>query len=675
MDPFVALRHAFLEECDDLMQALDRHVQELAAGSGGAAAVNAAFRAVHSIKGGAGAFGLTALAPFAHSFEAALDRLRGAADLTAAPWPLFLKGGDGLAALLAAAREDAPAPDLAETQRLLEAFAGGEAAMPGGGDKTRTVASGFAPAGENAPTPSSAGGHRIWIRPHASLFHRLVEVSHFRAALEAYGAVTLTCDPSQTPPLERLDPFQCHLRFEVTLHSEAPRAAIEEVLERSFDRDEFQFVAPGAVEAVVAESAPLVEAAPVAAMAPMAVPAPPGRPPLTRTVRVDLERVDRLMNQVGELVITQSMLLERCRGSEPGRGLVDACEALMRQTRDLQDQVMAVRAQPVRTVFQRMPRLVRELAETLGKQATLVMHGEATEIDKTIVEELADPLTHMIRNALDHGLESPAERLALGKPAAGQITLAAEQRGGRVIIRVSDDGRGLPRQKLLAKAIDRGLIAPGARLGAAEIDALIFHPGLSTADSVSAVSGRGVGMDVVRENIAALGGRVLVESTPGLGSAFTLSLPLTLAVLDGMLVRLGAQRVVIPIASIIETLRLDAPAPDPAEGGPPLVRLRGQPAPLMHLGALLGFAPAGGERVALGVETEAGPPLCLAVDEILGQQQVVVKSLEATVGAVAGAGAATILGDGEVALILDVEALRGLSTAPPALAPAMEARP
>jgi two-component system chemotaxis sensor kinase CheA len=392
--------------------------------------------------------------------------------------------------------------------------------------------------------------------------------------------------------------------------------------------------------------------------------APGGRrAPAARSIRVDLDRVDRLMNLVGEIVITQSQLVDRSLSLPPKQAvqLAEGIEALSRQTRELQEQVMAVRAQPVRTVFQRMPRIVRELADQLGKDVRLVMQGEATEVDKTIIEELADPLIHMIRNALDHGLEAPDARRAAGKATEGLLTLAADQRGGRIVITVADDGRGLDRGRLLAKAVDRGVLAPDAQPTPEDIDALIFHAGLSTAEAVTSVSGRGVGMDVVKRNVEALGGRITVESEPGRGCTFSLSLPLTLAVADGMVVRVGGERLVVPITSIMETLQIAHCRPHALPDGREIVRLRGKVAPLYRLGALLGFGSGGNETIVVTAETDRGELIGVAVDDIVGQQQVVVKSLEVSCGAVPGTSAATILGDGLVALILDVDALPGLA--------------
>ncbi len=325
---------------------------------------------------------------------------------------------------------------------------------------------------------------------------------------------------------------------------------------------------------------------------------------------------------------------------------------------------MAVRAQPVKVVFQRLPRLVRELERTLGKKAHLVLAGEDTEVDKTIVEELADPLIHMIRNSMDHGLETPEERMEAASPSTAPSASAAEHRGSRILICVQDDGRGINRERLIQKARARGLIAADAPdPSPEEADNLIFHPGLSTAAAVTDVSGRGVGMDVVRRNVEALGGRITVESTPGRGCKFTLGLPLTLAVLDGMIVRAGTERFVFPLSNIVETMQLDARTTEQLPGGRHIMQLRGEIAPLLKLRDLLGIRAIGNEPNVVIVETETVPRLAIAVDEIVGQQQVVVKNLESSFRRVEGVSAATILGDGLVALILDVDALPGLSQA------------
>ncbi|HEY9218766.1 MAG TPA: chemotaxis protein CheA, partial [Phenylobacterium sp.] len=399
-----------------------------------------------------------------------------------------------------------------------------------------------------------------------------------------------------------------------------------------------------ASEAVVTQSQPTVNLAPQA------------------TIRVDLDRVDRLINAVGELVIQQAMLSQRVIESGLARSSAIALglEDLELLTREIQDSVMAIRAQPVKSVFQRMPRLVRECAELTGKRVRLVMEGENTEVDKTVIERLSDPITHMLRNAIDHGLETPAEREMEGKAAEGVVRLAALHRGGRIVIEVQDDGRGINREKVRSIAVANGLVGEDAVLTEDEIDNLIFLPGFSTADTVSDLSGRGVGMDVVKRSVLALGGRISISSEPGKGSKFTMSLPLTLAVLDGMVVTAADQTLVAPLSNIVESLTPKADEVHFIGGQDAVIRIRDSFVPLIDVGRALGFrdTPLNAQDcVAILVESEGGGKAALLVEAIQGQRQVVIKSLEANYQHVDGVAAATILGDGRVALILDVDAL------------------
>lgn len=365
------------------------------------------------------------------------------------------------------------------------------------------------------------------------------------------------------------------------------------------------------------------------------------------------------MNLVGELVITQAMLAQRL--SEHALGGIDELDDLALLTRELQESTMAIRAQPMKTVFSRVPRIIRELEAETGKRVRLDVEGEMTEVDKTVVERIGEPLTHLIRNAVDHGLELPAERLEAGKPEEGVVRLSAAHHSGRIVITVTDDGRGIDRDKVRAKAIERGIIAAEATLGDEDIDNLIFAPGFSTATAVSNISGRGVGMDVVRKNVQALGGRIGIQSELGRGSSFSLSLPLTLAVLDGMIVTVGDQTFVIPLSHIVESLR-------PAKGEvrrlsdrSALFDVRGTWCPVYRVADQLGVAEAETDptqAVLIVVESDAGQAV-LMVDTIQDQRQVVVKSLEANYQAIQGLAGATILGNGRVALILDVDALIG----------------
>ena len=380
------------------------------------------------------------------------------------------------------------------------------------------------------------------------------------------------------------------------------------------------------------------------------------------TIRVDLDRVDRLINLVGELVINQAMLSQKVMEAGVARtsGIDTVLGALEQLTREIQEGVMATRAQPVKPLFQRMARIVRELAEETNKSVRLRTEGETTEVDRTVIERLADPLTHMIRNAVDHGLEAREARLAAGKPEQGEVRLSAAHRSGRIVIEVSDDGGGINRARVRAKAVEKDLIQADAQLSDGDIDNLLFLPGFSTATTVSNISGRGVGMDVVKRSVQALGGRISIASRPGLGSTFCMSLPLTLAVLDGMVVSVANETFVVPLTAIVETLR---PKKSDVHGlgvESRVIADRGGFAPLIDIGRELGCRadpadPLAG--VALIVETEISARCALLVDAIHDQRQVVIKSLEANYRNVPGIAAATILGDGRVALILDVDTI------------------
>ncbi|MBL4870424.1 MAG: chemotaxis protein CheA, partial [Robiginitomaculum sp.] len=379
------------------------------------------------------------------------------------------------------------------------------------------------------------------------------------------------------------------------------------------------------------------------------------------TIRINLERVDRLINLVGELVINQAMLTECVvdAGIAQDPSVSAGLDEFKQLTRDIQESVMAIRAQPVQPLFQRMSRIVRKAASATEKSVKLVLEGEYTEVDKTIVEKLADPLTHMIRNAVDHGIESPERRVAIGKPEEGIVTLSAAHRSGKIIIEVKDDGAGINRERVKQIAIEKNLIAEDATLSDNDIDNLLFMPGFSTVETVSTLSGRGVGMDVVKRAIQSIGGRVIITSTPGQGSTFTISLPLTLAILDGMLVTTAGQTLIVPLTAIVETM---IPSPEDIHmvGKDSVINIRGTFVPLVDVGYELGFrdSPTDTQKcVVLSIITDDGVQSAIVVDKIQEQRQVVIKSLETNYGHVPCIAAATILGDGRIALILDVDYL------------------
>ena len=385
------------------------------------------------------------------------------------------------------------------------------------------------------------------------------------------------------------------------------------------------------------------------------------------SVRVPIAKVDRLIDLVGELVTTQLMVAEAVGAlpAERTAALVDAVAQMERHARDLHEHVLAMRMIPVRSLFARFPRLLRDVAAGLGKEAILELSGEDTELDRTVIERISDPLTHLVRNAVDHGLEPPAARVAAGKPATGHVRLAAYQQGGNIYIDVTDDGRGLDRERILAKAVQQGLVSEGHVLGDEQVWSLVFHPGFSTATTVTEVSGRGVGMDVVRQNVEALGGSIAIHTEPGVGTRFRIKLPLTLVIMDGQALRVGGQQYILPLVAIRETVR-------PARGsihtigpGAELAIIHGDPLPIVRLHRLFGV-PAGTVDPTAGllvVVEHDGHVAALLVDELLGQQQVVIKSLEANYTKVHGIAGATILGDGRVALILDVAGVVALANA------------
>ncbi|WP_295166912.1 chemotaxis protein CheA [uncultured Brevundimonas sp.] len=738
MDAFEAIKATFFQECDELLADLEAKLMLLEQGQTDLETINAVFRAVHSVKGGAGAFGLEALVRFAHVFETLMDELRaGRKPCDAITIKTLLRASDVLADHIQAAQGLIPPVDEARSAALVAEMQvlthGGEAPVEVEEDEDDF---GFTPMAfdmaldEPAPLPiadlgadlgadAPSVGWRIVFKPMGRMYVNANETSLLLRELGRLGPVTVVVDDSETPTLDALSIEDGCLTWTVDLAAAVDEAAVREVFDfvesdcdltitplgagtvteiGAFD-DEPAAVLPasddldiaallakasGAAAEPAAEvvpfaplapepepalapiaAAPAVEpaAAPVAAPV-AAAPAPASAPvaPAPVTIRVDLDRVDRLINVVGELVIQQAMLSQRVLESGLARssGIALGLEDLELLTREIQDSVMAIRAQPVKSVFQRMPRLVREVADMVSKQVRLVTAGEDTEVDKTVVERLAEPITHMLRNAIDHGLETPEERVAAGKPAEGTVRLVALHRSGRIVIEISDDGRGINRERVKKIAVDKGLIAADAPLTDEQIDNLIFAPGFSTAAVVSDISGRGVGMDVVKRSIQALGGRISISSVPGKGSTFTLSLPLTLAVLDGMVVAAAEQTLIAPLPAIVESLTPQAVDLHFVGGVDPVIRFRDRFLPLIDVALIMGFSeqpmnPT--EGVAVVVETEGGQQAALLFDAIQGQRQVVIKSLETNYQQVEGVAAATILGDGRVALILDVDVL------------------
>ena len=686
MDPMAAIRVTFFQECEEQLAALEEGLLTMEEGDTSAETVNAVFRAVHSIKGGAGAFKLTALVNFAHVFETALDKVRsGALAPDAAAMKLFLRAADILSDLVAEERQG----NIIDCSRY-DGIAGefnaliGEDPENAGADDFSGID--FQPViiaiDEPAVAPEDRGGvFHISFRPHRALFAKANEPIALLRELGRLGSLEVTCDSTALPPLESLDPHESYLGWSARLVTEEGEAAIREVfefVEGDCDLAIEPEAAPDTTEVTsanlditallrrVREEAPAIAAhAAVAAAGPGTAVRTALKPAAAQpTIRVDLDRVDRLINLVGELVINQAMLSQRVHQSGHAKDtrVSTSLDELEQLTREIQESVMVIRAQPVKPLFQRMSRIVREVAEATAKEVRLRTEGEATEVDKTVIELLADPLTHMIRNAVDHGLETPEDRIAAGKPAEGVVRLSAAHRSGRVVIEVSDDGAGINRPRVLESAIRKGLVAPDALLSDQDIDNLLFLPGFSTVTEVSSISGRGVGMDVVKRSIQALGGRITISSKPRQGSTFSMRLPLTLAVLDGIVVSIEDQTFVIPLTAIVETLKPDPSSVHTMGEGSHIMRVRDSFVPLIDVGVELGVRPLSGQPrpgVAILVESENRSRCALLVDNIQDQRQVVIKSLETNYGRVRGIAAATILGDGRVAMILDVDGLVG----------------
>ncbi|MEM9170306.1 MAG: chemotaxis protein CheA [Pseudomonadota bacterium] len=716
MDPMAEIKQTFFLECEDLLVETETGLMDIESGDGDDETVNAVFRAVHSIKGGAGAFGLDTLVKFAHTFETTLDEVRaGRLDATPDVMKVFLRAADVLADLVRAARDDAE-PDEERSQAIIADLAGLAGADPNATAEEEDDDIDFEPAGLDMdldldlPDIDPTTTYEIAFKPEAALYANGNEALLLLRALSEAGDIETTCGVEAVPTLDALDPEGAYFSWAIRLKTEQSRADVSDVFEfvdgdcaltiRDTDMpetddapslDDDPAVPDTDATDAIDTSAP-IDAAPIAAPSapPVSEPAPTTATPAKEqaaqptksakksdaaksganaTVRVDLDRVDRLINLVGELVINQAML-SQCvveEGVARASSVESRLDELKQLTRELQESVMAIRAQPVKSLFQRMSRIVRECADATDKPARLVTDGEGTEVDKTVIERLADPLTHMIRNAVDHGLENPEKRAEAGKNPEGTVFLTAAHRSGRIVIEVSDDGGGINRERVRQIAVDKGLIPADAKLTDHEIDNLIFLPGFSTASEVSNLSGRGVGMDVVKRSIQALGGKASITSVPGKGSTFSISLPLTLAILDGMVVQVGDQTLVVPLTAVIETWKpsandIEAIGPDTA-----VIKIRGEYIPLIDVGRTLGYRDEVAdvtERVVIFVENNATTRSALLVDAIQDQRQVVIKSLEENYGAVPFVAAATILGDGRIALILDVDSVTALGGRP-----------
>jgi two-component system chemotaxis sensor kinase CheA len=710
---FEQFQDAFFEEAaehlaiveEGLLQ-LEQHPQDLDL-------LNKIFRSAHSIKGASGMFGFDAVAQFTHKMETLLDLLRsGKRIVTPSVADLLLKSTDCLKTLMEGVKLNAPVDENVVRQLSTEL-----AAVSAGEREQASVASSMSVAG----SPASAAGSMYDIRwaPPEWLFRRGLDPLQIFKELTRIGHLSrVNVDTSRLPDLNGVNPETCYLSWTMRLETAASRKEVESVFEFVREDSELSIEAvtaptsapessganvrrdPKNATPEISEGGPksigeiLVESGAVSkealeralsqqkrvgeilieqkAATPQQIEqalqtqrqmeaAAQAKKADTTSIRVDTAKIDKLINLVGELVITQSMLSDLGTRFEMGQVhvLLERIAQLERNTREIQERVMSIRMVPIGTAFSRFPRLVRDLAGKLGKKINLALSGEETELDKTVIEAIGDPLTHLVRNAADHGLETPEERLDNNKPETGVIKLHAFHEGGSICITVEDDGRGLNRDKILAKAVKQGLVSDGASLSDDQIYQLILRPGFSTADKVSDLSGRGVGMDVVKRNIESLGGTVSIKTAYGKGTAFTLKLPLTLAIIEGMTIRVGRETYIVPMLSILESIQPKPEAVKTVVGKGELIDVRGTYLPVVRLYDVFNLKPEHVDpekAILLILETE-GERVAVMVDEILGQQQVVIKSMEQNFRKVQGIAGATILGDGTVGFILDVRGL------------------
>ncbi|HDG1670328.1 TPA: chemotaxis protein CheA [Kluyvera ascorbata] len=658
----------FFDEADELLADMEQHLLNLVVDDPDAEQLNAIFRAAHSIKGGAGTFGFTVLQETTHLMENLLDEARrGEMQLSTDIINLFLETKDIMQEQLDAYKSSTE-PDAASFEYICNALR--QLALEAKGESV----------------PPVAGGARLSVVDNAT---QQAEVSANADASAVAGKKQITLSRLKAGEPDMLEEELNNLATlsQVSKTADSLTAVIEGGVDEDdivavlcfvIEADQIDFTnAPAAEEKAQAEPDVVEEVAaePVAAVVATAAAPSPAAPRAERekpaarssestSIRVAVEKVDQLINLVGELVITQSMLAQRSNALDPvSHGdLITSMGQLQRNARDLQESVMSIRMMPMEYVFSRFPRLVRDLAGKLGKQVELTLMGSSTELDKSLIERIIDPLTHLVRNSLDHGIELPETRLAAGKSAVGNLILSAEHQGGNICIEVTDDGAGLNRERILAKAMSQGM-AVNESMTDEEVGMLIFAPGFSTAEQVTDVSGRGVGMDVVKRNIQEMGGHVEIQSKQGSGTTIRILLPLTLAILDGMSVKVSEEVFILPLNAVMESLQPREEDLHPLAGGERVLEVRGEYLPLVELWKAFEVQGAKTEATQgiVVILQSAGRRYALLVDQLIGQHQVVVKNLESNYRKVPGISAATILGDGSVALIVDVSALQGLN--------------
>ena len=679
---------SFLEESFEGLELMETSLLNLNAGDD--VTIHSIFRAAHSIKGGAGTFGFDTVTEFTHLVETLLDEMRdGRRKVVSKDTEILLASVDCMRLLIEAARDDDDYDEekvTETTSRLKQTLANKDTNEQAEPEQATTE--------ENSSVASEVGDQQSTYQIHFVPEHDLAKTGNdplfLFNALADLGELTTIANTSELPALTDIDPQELYLSWNLTLKTNASKEDILEVFEWVEDEclleitkteNHNQNQSQNQTESEQAQNS--AKAQPIAAKDEQNLAIPPetskqsvaptavangeqnavNKPKAkakveVSSIRVGVDKVDDLINLVGELVITQSMLSELGNDFQMSKieRLTNGLEQLLQNTKELQESVMRIRMLPISFAFNRFPRLVHDLANKTGKEMELVIRGEQTELDKTVMEQIGDPLVHLVRNAVDHGIETTEVRLANGKPRKGTISLDAYHQGGNIVIEINDDGGGINRQKVFAKAVEKGIVEPNATLSDSQVFDLLFEPGFSTADQVTDISGRGVGMDVVKRNIQSLGGRIQVESTMGEGSCFKVHLPLTLAILDGQLVKVGTETYIIPLISIVESLQVDRELINKVSGDMTLYRLRDENVPILPVYQLFGLTTKFTEiEHALLVVVEAdGKKVGLMVDHLLAQQQVVIKSLKDNYQQVIGISGATILGDGSVAMILDI---------------------
>lgn len=673
----------FYEESYEGLDAMEQGLLDMDMEEPDDEVINTIFRAAHSIKGGSGTFGFSQVADFTHVVETLLDEVRsGDRAINKSIMDLLLASVDCIRSLLQElqAGDD---PDLSNAKELKAQFEavlkGQDVPVSGGNDQP--------PPESPTDTQSAASdGWHIRFIPQVQMLQTGNEPARmFRQLNElCHGNMQVTAGFANLPAFSNINPEHCYLSWEIIVNEAIDRAEVDEVFE--WVVDDAEIIITPLSEASVTEQ--VIESTTAntnndsvsetlantqvkeTSIAPTEVKAPTVSEPKkvaakasqeNSSIRVSIDKVDSLINMVGELVITQSMLGQLGQNFDITRvqRLQEGLAQLEHNTRELQESVMKIRMMPISFVFSRFPRLVRDVSQSLNKKINLVMSGENTELDKTVMEKIGDPMVHLIRNSIDHGIEIPEVRVAAGKSETGTVVLNAFHQSGNIVIEIKDDGAGLNTDRILQKAIENGLVAEGANLSQEQIFDLIFQPGFSTADVVSDLSGRGVGMDVVRRNIASLNGSIEVSSERNKGSRFIIRLPLTLAILDGQLVRVGNHIYIFPLVSIVESIQLDERTVNNVGGHSDVLQLRDEYVPIMQLHEIFNIDienQKSEESIVVVVETD-GEKVGVVVDELLGQQQVVIKSLEENYKKVEGISGATILGDGTVALIIDVSGM------------------